>query len=77
MREDAGADAGAERSAATNMPHCIISWARPSAAQERRLAALVGAGDHHQRLAVGIDVVSDDALVEMERQTDVVDALAR
>ena len=32
------------------------------AAQERRLAALVGAGDHHQRLAVGVDVVADDPL---------------
>ena len=35
---------------------------QPDAAQERRLPALVGARDHHQRLAVGVDIVADDAL---------------
>ncbi len=64
VREHAGADAGAERLRTDEHAALHHQLSEAKAAQERRLPALVGAGDHHQRLAIGIDLVANRAIVQ-------------
>jgi len=59
------------------MPACIHDLRQPDRAQQRRLPALVGAGDDDRRRAVGGDVVPDDGAPGPYRQPDVVQALRR
>jgi hypothetical protein len=75
VREDTGAHAGAERLRADEHAALHHQVGEAEAAQQGRLSALVGTGDHHERLAVGIHLVTDDPVFEVERQADVVDAL--
>ena len=59
VREDPGADAGGERLRRHEHPGLHHQLRQSDAAQERRLAALVRAGDHDQLLAVRVHVVPD------------------
>jgi hypothetical protein len=73
VREDARARVSAERFRADEHARLHHQLGEPDAAEERRLTAPVDAGDHEQRLPVGVYVVADDLSVEMEGERDVVE----
>jgi hypothetical protein len=59
------------------MPHCIISWAWPTLRQKGRFAALIGAGNDHGILLVSVDIIANHSAIDVQAQSDIVQAAAR
>ncbi len=76
MGEDAVDEVGAET--ARRRKHAALQHqlSDAHASQKRRLASLIGAGDHDQLFAVGRHIVADDFCLHAQREAHVVEILA-
>ncbi|OPY93239.1 MAG: hypothetical protein A4E73_00320 [Syntrophaceae bacterium PtaU1.Bin231] len=76
VREQPATDARAEGSGRHEHTALHHQLSQADAAQENRLAALVGARDDHEGLPVGIHVVAHDASFQGQRQAGIVESPA-
>src|SRR3990172_7099179 len=72
VRKDAIADIGTERLGRHEHAALHHQLGKSDASQERRLAAPVGAGDHHEQFIIGGHVVADDPLLHAQTQAEIV-----